>query len=174
MEVILTQKSVDRYVRNEDYMDNEKIKTYSYRIQQATRSQLVVITYDIIIEYLDEALAFKNAVEYKESIHMAMRGIDNLITGLDMRYEVSIELYRLYNYMKRTLISAQVSCDCDKVREVRGLLDKLKNAFSEVSRQDLSAPLRKNTEQRYSGLTYSRYGANEVAQDTLSNRGYKV
>ena len=36
-------------------MDNDKIKTYSYRISQATRSQLVVITYEIIIEYLDDA-----------------------------------------------------------------------------------------------------------------------
>ena len=29
-------------------MDNDMIKTYSYRISQATRSQLVVITYDIL------------------------------------------------------------------------------------------------------------------------------
>lgn len=32
------------------------IKTYSYRISQATRSQLVVITYDIVIDYLSEAV----------------------------------------------------------------------------------------------------------------------
>ena len=32
----------------------------------------------------------------------------------------------------------------------------------------------KNTEKVYSGLTYSRYGANEMAQDTLGNRGYKA
>ena len=96
-----------------------------------------------------------------------MRGIDQLITGLDMKYDVSVQLYQLYNYMKRSLINAQVSCDHEKVNEVSGLMKKLRASFLEVSRQD-------NTEKVYSGLTYSRYGANEMAQDTLGNRGYKA
>lgn len=75
------------------------IKTYSYRISQATRSQLVVITYDIVIDYLSEAVQ-KDDGGFKESLHMAMRGIDQLITGLDMKYDVSVQLYQLYNYMK--------------------------------------------------------------------------
>lgn len=47
------------------------IKTYSYRISQATRSQLVVITYDIVIDYLSEAVQ-KDDGGFKESLHMAM------------------------------------------------------------------------------------------------------
>lgn len=182
-------------------MDNDTIKTYSYRISQATRSQLVVITYDIITDYLNEAMKiagtmadstrtaddtdgyketyeadYKNAgrKEYNEDIHMAMRGIDQLITGLDMNYEMSVQLFQLYNYMKRSLISVQISADCDKLKEITGMLGRLRAAFLEVSRQDDSQPLMKNTEKVYSGLTYSRYGANETAQDTLGNRGYKV
>ena len=154
-------------------MDNDMIKTYSYRISQATRSQLVVITYDIVIDYLSEAVQ-KDDSGFKESLHMAMRGIDQLITGLDMKYDVSVQLYQLYNYMKRSLINAQVSCDHEKVNEVSGLMKKLRASFLEVSRQDTSEPLMKNTEKVYSGLTYSRYGVNEMAQDTLENRGYKA
>ena len=105
---------------------------------------------------------------------MAMRGIDQLITGLDMEYEISVQLYQLYNYMKRTLISAQVSGERDSVSRVITMLGKLRNAFLEVSQFDDSKPLMKNTEKVYSGLTYSRYGANETAQDTLKSRGYKV
>ena len=71
-------------------------------------------------------------------------------------------------------INAQVSCDHEKVNEVSGLMKKLRASFLEVSRQDTSEPLMKNTEKVYSGLTYSRYGANEMAQDTLGNRGYKA
>ncbi len=155
-------------------MDNDAIKTYSYRISQATRSQLVVITYDIITDYLNDAINKKDGSEYKESLHMAMRGIDQLITGLDMDYEVSIQLYQLYNYMKRTLISVQVLIDCDRINEIISMLKKLRAAFLEVSRQDTSEPMMKNSEKVYSGLTYSRFGANETAQDTLGNRGYKV
>ena len=155
-------------------MNNDMIRTYSYRISQATRSQLVVITYDIITDYLNEALNDDASSGYKEKLHMAMRGIDQLITGLDMEYEISVQLYQLYNYMKRTLISAQVSGERDSVSRVITMLGKLRTAFLEVSQLDDSKPLMKNTEKVYSGLTYSRYGANETAQDALKSRGYKV
>ncbi len=155
-------------------MNNDMIRTYSYRISQATRSQLVVITYDIIADYLNEALNDDASSGYKEKLHMAMRGIDQLITGLDMEYEISVQLYQLYNYMKRTLISAQVSGERDSVSRVITMLGKLRTSFLEVSQLDDSKPLMKNTEKVYSGLTYSRYGAIETAQDTLKSRGYKV
>ena len=127
-------------------MNNDMIKTYSYRISQATRSQLVVITYDIITDYLNEALNDDTSSGYKEKLHMAMRGIDQLITGLDMEYEISVQLYQLYNYMKRTLISAQVSGERDSVSRVITMLGKLRTSFLEVSQLDDSKPLMKNTE----------------------------
>ena len=155
-------------------MDREAIKTYSYRISQATRSELVVIVYDIIRDYLKDAVSTSDNAVFKEKLHMAMRGIDQLITGLDMQYELSGNLYVLYNYMKRTLIGAQVSYDKNVVNSIYDMLGQLRQSFYEVSRQDNSAPLM-NTEKVYSGLTYSKYGAgNETASDTLINRGYMV
>ena len=130
-------------------MNNDMIRTYSYRISQATRSQLVVITYDIITDYLNEALNDDASSGYKEKLHMAMRGIDQLITGLDMEYEISVQLYQLYNYMKRTLISAQVSGERDSVSRVITMLGKLRTSFLEVSQLDDSKPLMKNTEKVY-------------------------
>ena len=156
-------------------MDREAIKTYSYRISQATRSELVVIVYDIIRDYLKDAESTSDNAVFKEKLHMAMRGIDQLITGLDMQYELSGNLYVLYNYMKRTLIGAQVSYDKNVVNSIYDMLGQLRQSFYEVSRQDNSAPLMKNTGKVYSGLTYSKYGAgNETASDTLINRGYMV
>ena len=156
-------------------MDREAIKTYSYRISQATRSELVVIVYDIIRDYLKDAVSTSDNAVFKEKLHMAMRGIDQLITGLDMQYELSGNLYVLYNYMKRTLIGAQVSYDKNVVNSIYDMLGQLRQSFYEVCRQDNSAPLMKNTEKVYSGLTYSKYGAgNETASDTLINRGYMV
>ena len=156
-------------------MDREAIKTYSYRISQATRSELVVIVYDIIRDYLKDAVSTSDNAVFKEKLHMAMRGIDQLITGLDMQYELSGNLYVLYNYMKRTLIGAQVSYDKNVVNSIYDMLGQLRQSFYEVSRHDNAAPLMKNTEKVYSGLTYSKYGAgNETASDTLINRGYMV
>ena len=119
-------------------MNNDMIRTYSYRISQATRSQLVVITYDIITDYLNEALNDDASSGYKEKLHMAMRGIDQLITGLDMEYEISVQLYQLYNYMKRTLISAQVSGERDSVSRVITMLGKLRTSFLEVSQKTVT------------------------------------
>ena len=156
-------------------MDREAIKTYSYRISQATRSELVVIVYDIIRDYLKDAVSTSDNAVFKEKLHMAMRGIDQLITGLDMQYELSGNLYVLYNYMKRTLIGAQVSYDKNVVNSIYDMIGQLRQSFYEVSRHHNSAPLMKNTEKVYSGLTYSKYGAgNETASDTLINRGYMV
>ena len=125
-------------------MDREAIKTYSYRISQATRSELVVIVYDIIRDYLKDAVSTSDNAVFKEKLHMAMRGIDQLITGLDMQYELSGNLYVLYNYMKRTLIGAQVSYDKNVVNSIYDMLGQLRQSFYEVSRQDNSAPLMKN------------------------------
>ena len=44
-------------------MDREAIKTYSYRISQATRSELVVIVYDIIRDYLKDAVSTSHGYE---------------------------------------------------------------------------------------------------------------
>ena len=150
-------------------MNNDMIRTYSYRISQATRSQLVVITYDIITDYLNEALNDDTSSGYKEKLHMAMRGIDQLITGLDMEYEISVQLYQLYNYMKRTLISAQVSGERDSVSRVITMLGKLRTSFLEVSQlDDFPSPLMKNTEKVYSGLTlFKIMELNELHKDTL-------
>ena len=114
-------------------MDREAIKTYSYRISQATRSELVVIVYDIIRDYLKDAVSTSDNAVFKEKLHMAMRGIDQLITGLDMQYELSGNLYVLYNYMKRTLIGAQVSYDKNVVNSIYDMLGQLRQSFRACS-----------------------------------------
>ena len=115
-------------------MNNDMIRTYSYRISQATRSELVVIVYDIIRDYLKDAVSTSDNAVFKEKLHMAMRGIDQLITGLDMQYEISGNLYVLYNYMKRTLIGAQVSYDKSVVNSIYDMLGQLRQSFYEQKR----------------------------------------
>ena len=47
-------------------MDREAIKTYSYRISQATRSELVVIVYDIISDYNKDSVSTSDKAVFKE------------------------------------------------------------------------------------------------------------
>lgn len=148
-------------------MTKETIKTFQYRITQATASQLVVILYDMAIEYLNDAC--------ENNIYMAQKVIDQLICGLDMQYEISANLFVIYNHMKRSLISASVSLDNNEINRITGLLKKLRASFYEVSKQDDSEPLMKNTQAVYSGLTYSKGGiSNETQTDNIENRGFRV
>ena len=156
-------------------MTKETIKTFQYRITQATASQLVVILYDMAIEYLNDACESDSAKQAHNNIYMAQKGIDQLICGLDMQYEISANLFVIYNHMKRSLISASVSLDNNEINRITGLLKKLRASFYEVSKQDDSEPLMKNTQAVYSGLTYSRGGiSNETQTDNIENRGFRV
>ena len=150
-------------------MTKETIKTFQYRITQATASQLVVILYDMAIEYLNDACESDSAEQAHNNIYMAQKVIDQLICGLDVQYEISA------NHMKRSLISASVSLDNNEINRITGLLNKLRTSFYEVSKQDDSKPLMKNTQAVYSGLTYSRGGiSNETQTDNIENRGFRV
>ena len=106
-------------------MTKETIKTFQYRITQATASQLVVILYDMAIEYLNDACESDSAKQAHNNIYMAQKVIDQLICGLDMQYEISANLFVIYNHMKRSLISASVSLDNNEINRITGLLKKL-------------------------------------------------
>lgn len=157
-------------------MTKELIKTFQYRITQATASQLVVILYDLADRYLEDACESDEEVQIRDNIYMSGKVIDQLISGLDMQYEVSANLFVIYNHIKRTLISASVSLDKAELKRIRGLLKKLRTSFYEVSKQDTSEPLMKNTQTVYSGLTYSKGGiSNETQTDNnIQNRGFRV
>ena len=154
-------------------MTKELIKTFQYRITQATASQLVVILYDLADRYLEDACESDEEVQIRDNIYMSGKVIDQLISGLDMQYEVSANLFVIYNHIKRTLIS--VNLNKAELKRVRGLLKNLRESFYEVSKQDTSEPLMKNTQTVYSGLTYSRGGiSNETQTDNIENRGFRV
>lgn len=155
-------------------MTREDIKTFQYRISQANASKLVVILYDMAIRYLSDVCICEDISEARGSVNKAIRVLDQLITGLDMKYEISTNLFVLYNHIKRSLIPAAVSMDKAELERVKGLLTKLREAFYEVSLQDDSAPLMKNAEAVYSGLTYSKMGKGNEILSSSNNRGFKA
>ncbi|MDO5402793.1 MAG: flagellar protein FliS [Eubacteriales bacterium] len=164
-------------------MTREAIQTFSYRISQASKSQLVVILYDMALEYLKEAREYTDSVAdnkeeshgaYADSLRQCGRAVDLLIKGLDFQYDISGHLFQIYLYIKKQLVKCITVKDSDKIMHLEGLLKKLRASFYEVSKTDASEPLMKNTQQIYSGLTYSNRGSsNEVAAAEL-NRGFKV
>lgn len=162
-------------------MNKDAMKTFSYRISQANKTELIVVMYDMALEYLQEA---KNArkssekVQYTENIKLAKRVIDRLLSNLDMQYEISVQLFNVYVIMQRFLVKAScaISQDNDKYMDsVIKMLQMLRKSWYEVSLTDHSETLMKNTQQVYAGLTYSSAGSsNEISQNYNVNRGFRA
>lgn len=159
-------------------MKKEAIKTFSYRISQASKTELVVIMYDMAQEYLKDAIQAlhdddKNG--FSNNIRQVKRVIDELSSGLDMQYEIANELFVLYMQADKILIRCLARMDDEGLDKVENMLNKLRESFYKLSKDDNSGPVLKNAQQVYAGLTYSSAGgSNEIYNDPVNNRGYSV
>lgn len=159
-------------------MNKEAIKTFSYRISQASKTELVVIMYDMAQEYLKDAIQALNdddRIGFCNNIRQVKRVIDELSSGLDMQYEIAHELFVLYMQANKILIRCLARMDNEGLDKVVNMLNKLRESFYKLSKDDDSGPVLKNTQQVYAGLTYSSAGgSNEIYNDPVNNRGYSV
>ena len=157
-------------------MTKEEINGYSYRVTQASRTELIVIMYDVALNYLIDAMDYYNDSKienFRDELKKAQRVINHLSSVLDMNYEISLELMRLYRYINNVLVRSSIRKEVEELRVVISMLQKLRGTFEKVSEQDKSGPMMMNTQQVYAGLTYSNGGLNEY-HDQTTKRGFTV
>lgn len=157
-------------------MTREEKNGFSYRIMQATPTELIVILYEMAGCYLNSAIANGNAgneEEFRANLKYAGRVINELNHSLDLNYEISLNFMQIYIYMNHAMIRASVSKDTKELQRCVGMLDKLKKAFEKIKDQDKRGPVMENTQQVYAGLTYSKGTLNE-SFGLESNRGFRV
>lgn len=147
-------------------MTKEEMNGFSLRIANSSKTELVVITYDIILNYVDTACS-----KYKEgdleavvfNLQKAKQFVNNLSSCLNFEYSISRELMSLYIYVNNCLtrnIAKRNPADADSIREV---ISGLRSSFNEISAEDKSGKVMKNSEQVYVGYTYGRTSTlNEV------------
>ena len=159
-------------------MTRSELNAYAMRVSQASRTELIVIMYEVAIKYLDDAIAAlgnENTEEYRLNLKKSKAFVNELASVLDMKYEVSLNLLSLYTYMNNVMVRADINLKTEELIRVRGMLDKLRVSFVSVSAADKSAPMMKNVQQVYAGLTYSRNALNESCMNAADiQRGYKA
>lgn len=159
-------------------MNQETMNTFSYRIAQASRTELVVIMLDMAKQYVSDgmdAFAAQDIEAFRENMKNAKRVTDELARDLDMQYSISAELMQLYMYLGRTLNQASLKKTDSGLGAACSVLTKLRSTFYEVAQADDSGPLMQNTQKVYAGLTYSNGRLNEIAYDLQgSSRGFTV
>lgn len=162
----------------EGKMKQEQKKEFTARIAQANRSELVVIIYELFLIAMEEAHDnFKHGKldDGVKSVKRAEGFLQELMGSLDHRYQIAEELMRLYRYVYEQLIFSVIRRKMVNEDTVIEVMQKLKEAFVQVAKEDQSGPVMENTQQIYAGLTYGRGSLNEVLlSENEMNRGYKV
>ena len=155
-------------------MKKEKKQEFTLRISKANKTQLVVILYDMVLEYLKDSLESLEKEDYKEfkwNIERAKDCIDELLNSLHLEYEIAGILRGLYFFYKRELSTAAITGNKEKVLPVMEMIQELKESYEKVSMEDTSAPIMENTQTIYAGLTYGKDSLNVSLSDQGTNRG---
>ncbi len=154
-------------------MKNEQIREFTLRITQSNRSELIVVLYEIMETYLNEAMEREAYSEWKEAVRNASRVVFELQGALDMQYEIAGELNVIYDFLGRALEMAVVRKNKEELPRLYRMVDSLKETFEKVAETDTSPALMRNTEQVYAGLTYGKTDLVEQSGETsLAGRGF--
>lgn len=155
-------------------MDNGTKQEFTRRIAQSNRSQLLVVTFDICLSYVEEAEQCCQRQEwdaYRDALRGADQCLERLQDTLDFQYEISMQLYPLYTFCRGSLMKALYQRKTEGAAHAKGVLTRLRTAFEQAAQQDTSEPLMQNTQQIYAGMTYGKKQLNEDYREPDS-RGF--
>ena len=155
-------------------MTNEQKQDFTRRITQANRGELVVIKYEILFAYFQDAKDAYGADDrelFKQAVRQASVVLESFEETLDFKYEISSSLYAVYDFHCRQLSKAILHYSLKEVEEAEKMLRQLYEAFKEVAKTDDSKPLMQNAQQVYAGYTYGKNDINET-YDTQASRGF--
>ena len=90
-------------------MTQEKKQEFTRRLSCCNRGEMIVILYDILFSYLDEALKAQEEGSYEEfrtAVGKAVQVVQRLGEDLDFTYPIANELYPVYQFVNKHLALA--------------------------------------------------------------------
>ncbi len=157
-------------------MTRECKQQFTLRITQANSTELVVILYEMLLCYLDEAEQATEAGDspaLAEAVRKSRGCLNELEQSLHMEYEPAGNLLQLYLYCARKLVHAQAGKE-GALDEIRRIIRPLHDAYAQIADQNESGPVMGNSQTVYAGLTYGRNTLTENMADQGANRGMRV
>ena len=160
-------------------MTNELQQDFTMRITQANRAELIVVLYDVTLQYLHDA-QICNKEEYSENIKMANQCLTEMIFNLHPEYELAEKLKELYLFMKQTLRLAikeneQTGVTADAtIQSVIEQLQTLRDAYETAARDDHTPALMQHAQKVTAGLTYGKTDLTQSISGEDSNRGFRI
>ena len=113
----------------------------AYRRQQvlnAPPEQLTLMLYNGCLKFIEEGtqtLKEKNYEAANNSLQKAQRIISEFRLTLNMDYEISHQLFPLYNYVYDRLVEGNMRSDVSKLDEAKGIITELRDAWVEAMKK---------------------------------------
>ena len=156
-------------------MTHEQIQSYTFRVSQANKTEMIVILYDIALTYIDSceaALRADQKREFRKNIDSLRRTINELTASVNTSTELGMTLLRLYIFCGGEITKAYMDYNPHNLENIRKDMTKLRDAYKVASSKDTSPAVMQNTEKVYSGFTYSHTGVSENVASVDAGRGY--
>lgn len=157
-------------------MKRDAIQAFTARVTQASKSELTVILYEMILTEMKEAKEaydLNDLATFDKELKKAQKYVNELIVSLDFKYAITYDLLSLYLYVNKRIITAVIKRNPVSLDSAESVLNKLLVGFEGVSKVDNSGPMMRNTQQLYAGLTYGKGKLNEVYIDPNNrSRGF--
>ncbi len=148
-------------------MTKEQMLVFQTRVSRANRSELVVITYDIAIEYFNEAKEYFKKGDYDNFIaccKAVKKCFTDLLESLDYEYALSLDLQKLYLFLNNSMFQSIIKKEMINFEIVGEIMMKLRDSFVIIAKEDNSESVMQNTQQIYAGYTYGKGVLNEVVR----------
>lgn len=158
-------------------MTKELKQQFTLRITQANKTQLITILYEMTLLYVEEAkeaLVHDCKADFKHAVQKTRGCINELISSLNPEYELAQNLMQLYLYINRELNMASGHYAKENLDNISRIVVKLKEAYRELEKHDMSEPVMGNAQTVYAGLTYGKNTLTESITDSSLNRGFRA
>ncbi len=146
------------------------------RMTQSNRTELLVVIYDLFLEYMKDAKDAYEAGEkdeFRRALSNAQPVLSELISCLDFKYDIAYQLLEIYRYCNRCIASALGKEDAGELKGAVISITNIRKGYYEISLKDKSPQLMKNSQKVYAGLTYGRSSLSETINDN-PQRGFKA
>ncbi len=158
-------------------MENTKQEEFTQRIGKASKTEMIVIVYDIALQYAEDA---QNAYDkgdmtaYGENLTKARKCVDNLIEALNFDIDISNQLFALYNFVKKNLLNARITRTDKGLKDAVKVLKDMREIFVELAKLDTSGVMMDSTQHVVTGMTYGRGVLNESVVNADKSTTFSV
>ena len=139
------------------------------RIALASPAQLIVITYELLIQHMANAVQDFDTEAFPIHLEKARACVNELSAALNLEIPMSAALLRLYMYINQLLIRAQMENETAPVTEAQKLINHMLNAWQEIAASTNAAS---NDKTMFAGLTYTKNGGLSEYEPDEPGRGY--